>query len=120
MNPKYKRTKKIIKSKFCKRCGNVYKTHMKYSRVCEDCWFPGTHRMKKNMIGKTKISVKEKEVLRGLVKHTCQQCILNENLVGKLTPHRITRGNQGGTYAPNNIKMLCSACHKAFHYGEFR
>ena len=72
------------------------------------------------MIGKKSINEKEKEVLRGLVKHTCQGCFLNENLVGKLDIHRITRGNKGGTYAGNNCLAICKTCHKAFHSGEFQ
>jgi len=72
------------------------------------------------MIGKTKITEKEKEVLRGLVNNTCEGCFLHEVLVGKLEIHRITRGNVGGLYCPRNLKILCSKCHVALHQGEFR
>lgn len=75
---------------------------------------------RKVMIGKTKLTPREKEILRGLVNFTCEGCVLHECLVGTLHPHRITRGNAGGTYAPSNIKMFCTKCHKAIHAGEFR
>ena len=50
---------------------------------------------------------------------TCQSCGRNEDLVGTLEPHRLTRGNSNGKYCPNNILMLCNRCHKEFHGNEF-
>lgn len=75
---------------------------------------------RKVMIGKTRLTAKEKEMLRGLVNNTCEECILHECLVGPLHPHRITRGHKGGTYCPRNIKMVCEKCHKKYHSGEFK
>jgi Zn finger protein HypA/HybF involved in hydrogenase expression len=77
-----------------------------------------TQNIKVN-IGKDSLTEKEKEVLRGIINFTCQNCLLNECLVGKLQPHRIIRGNVGGKYSPNNVLMICSKCHKKLHSGEF-
>jgi len=63
------------------------------------------------MIGKTKLTNKEKEILRGLVEFKCESCLKHEDKVGKLEPHRIIQGYQGGTYCPRNIQMLCHKCH---------
>ena len=64
------------------------------------------------MIGKKKLTGKDKEVLRGLVGNTCEGCLKHEDEVGKLSPHRLTPGYQGGSYRPGNIQMLCNKCHK--------
>jgi len=72
------------------------------------------------MIGKTKITEKEKEVLRGLALYVCQGCKRPDAIVGKLEIHRITRGNAGGKYCGNNCLVICSKCHVALHQGEFR
>ena len=70
------------------------------------------------MIGKTKLSTKEIEVLRALCLYVCQHCKLNEYSVGKLTPHRLTRQNAGGKYCPNNLLLVCNSCHGKLHAGE--
>ena len=57
---------------------------------------------------------------RKAVKFTCEQCHKPEEKVGTLTPHRIIRGNKGGTYKPSNVKMVCLGCHKLIHGGEFK
>lgn len=72
------------------------------------------------MIGKTKLTEKQKETLRELANNICEMCEEHQAEVGKLQAHRITRGNVGGTYLPRNIKMLCRKCHKEIHYGEFK
>ena len=59
------------------------------------------------------------DLLREFVGFTCEICKNNESKVGKLQPHRIQRGNQGGKYILRNILMVCSDCHKAFHENEF-
>ncbi len=66
------------------------------------------------MIGKNRITEKEREVLRGLVNHTCQECLKHEYDCGELQAHRIITGDMGGKYCPNNIKMICSRCHDMF------
>ena len=69
--------------------------------------------------GKIKeLSTSDKNTLRKLVKWQCEQCKKYEEEVGKLQPHRIKRGNRGGEYTLRNIKMLCSECHKLYHYDE--
>ena len=70
------------------------------------------------MIGATKITERQKEVLRQLVLYRCQGCTNHERKVGKLQPHRITRGHAGGKYCPSNIQMVCSNCHKVRHANE--
>jgi len=70
-------------------------------------------------IGQKKISPSEKEVYRKMVNNKCQGCKIHEDEVGQLQAHRIKRGNKGGTYAPNNVLMLCTECHKVMHQGEF-
>jgi len=59
------------------------------------------------------------------VKGICQECHKNESEVGKLTPHRLKRGNLGGLYTlvplnhhSNNIKVVCSSCHSKYHQKE--
>lgn len=70
------------------------------------------------MRGLTKLTEKEKEVFRKLVEYHCQECDKHEDACGKLQPHRIIRGIEGGTYAPNNVLMNCDGCHKLKHQGE--
>jgi len=67
-----------------------------------------------------KLTKKEIDVLRGMVDFTCQICHKKESEVGKLSPHRIKRGNAGGEYHPNNILMVCNECHKQIHGNEFK
>lgn len=70
------------------------------------------------MLGKTKLTQKEIDVLRGMVNYICEECLKHENEVGTLEPHRITPGNKGGLYCPHNIKMCCSSCHGYFSSAE--
>lgn len=77
------------------------------------------------MNGYTKCPEWLKLAYRKAVKFTCEGCNHHEDKlregapIGKLIPHRIIRGNKGGTYRPGNVKMLCGKCHKAYHGGEF-
>ena len=59
------------------------------------------------------------DLLRCFVNNICEECHKHEDEVGKLQPHRIQRGNKGGLYIIRNIKMVCSKCHKSYHYNEF-
>ena len=59
-----------------------------------------------------------KESYRKAVKFICEECHLHEDKVGKLQPHRVVRGNKGGTYRPGNVKMLCDKDHQKYHYKE--
>lgn len=70
------------------------------------------------MIGAKTITVAQKKVLRELVEFTCLGCKKHEDLVGTLHAHRIIRGNAGGTYAPNNVQMICRGCHGLRHEME--
>jgi len=71
------------------------------------------------MIGLDKLTKKQIEVLRQMVLFTCENCDKHEDEVGILNPHRLTRGNSNGKYCPRNILMVCSECHKMFHFNEF-
>ena len=60
------------------------------------------------------------------VDYTCQGCNKHISEVGKLVPHRLIRGNQGGLYTlfplnhpNNNVKILCRRCHFLYHQKEF-
>ena len=62
---------------------------------------------------------------RQAVNFKCQRCKKHENEVGKLIPHRLLRGNQGGLYTvlklnhpQNNIKVVCLGCHRLFHAND--
>jgi len=66
------------------------------------------------------LTEKQKNVLREIVDFVCQNCHKHEDKVGTLHAHRITRGNIGGTYRPNNILMVCKNCHKKLHQYEFK
>lgn len=62
---------------------------------------------------------------REAVKFICQECNNHEDVVGKLEPHRIIRGNKGGKYKvlplnhpDNNCKICCNSCHKKFHQND--
>lgn len=55
--------------------------------------------------------------------YKCQRCGSKSNL----EIHRIKRGNNGGLYTvcplnhpDNNIKVVCSECHRLFHGNESR
>jgi len=74
----------------------------------------------KIMNGLTKLSPKQIEVLRQMVKFRCQVTGKHEDEVGTLEVHRIIRGNVGGKYVPNNIQMVCNQIHKMFHANENR
>jgi len=63
------------------------------------------------MIGKKSITQKERDVLIGLAKNTCEQCRKKDPECG-LDIHRILRGEHGGTYVGRNVKVLCNICHK--------
>ena len=58
----------------------------------------------------------QKLALRQMVGFRCQDCKKHEDEVGKLQPHRIIRGADGGLYIPGNIKMLCDECHGNYDY----
>ena len=64
-----------------------------------------------------KLSESKKELLRKFVSYRCEICNKKDL---KLIPHRITRGNSGGTYQMRNIKMICNQCHRLIHGGEFK
>lgn len=73
------------------------------------------------------LSETKTELLRKFVNKECEQCHLIEgtvrrdkSIVGKLQPHRLTRGSAGGKYELRNIKMCCDKCHKLYHQGEFK
>lgn len=66
------------------------------------------------------------KVYRRSVCYVCQLCNKPEKEVGKLTPHRITRGHMGGKYTlyklndrRSNVKIVCNSCHKLLHGREF-
>jgi len=65
-----------------------------------------------------KLTKKDKQVLRKLVKWTCEQCGKLEEEGYPLQIHRIKRGNKGGEYTLRNIKLLCMDCHRLYHYKE--
>ena len=61
-----------------------------------------------------------KEAYRKAVGYKCQRCKKHEDKIGTLQVHRLIRGNRGGTYEPNNCKIVCKKCHKLFHQMEFK
>ena len=65
------------------------------------------------------LSEKKKELLREFVEYRCENCKKHEKECGKLLIHRINRGYLKGEYVLRNILVICSACHKEIHYGEF-
>jgi 5-methylcytosine-specific restriction endonuclease McrA len=81
---------------------------------------------KKMEIGFTKCPAWLRRKYREAVNFTCQECHRNEEIVGMLVPHRLKRGNEGGLYTlfplnhpNNNLKIVCSECHRKFHSNEF-
>ena len=67
-----------------------------------------------------------KDKYREAVNYTCQRCNKHESEVGKLQPHRIKQGNNGGNYTvaklnskENNIKVLCNSCHTLIHINNY-
>ena len=58
-----------------------------------------------------KLTEKQKRILKELVDFKCQDCGKSEKEVGTLEIHRIIRGEDGGKYIPNNVKILCKECH---------
>jgi hypothetical protein len=66
-----------------------------------------------------------KQKYRETVKFVCMQCGQHEDVCGKLIPHRILQGNQGGLYTlyrfndpRSNVKIVCRSCHGKFHYRD--
>ena len=72
------------------------------------------------MIGLDKLTPKQIEILRQMVLFRCQETGKHEDEVGKLEPHRLIRGNVGGKYCPNNIKMVSKEVHNSYHGNEFK
>ena len=66
------------------------------------------------------LSEKKRKLLSDFVNNCCEECHKNEKEILKLQPHRIRRGCKGGKYEHRNIKMLCSGCHKLYHFKEFQ
>ncbi len=65
------------------------------------------------------ISKNKKELLCKFVENTCEEC-KKEFDISELEIHRIRRGINGGTYDDfRNLKVVCSECHKMYHFGEF-
>lgn len=62
---------------------------------------------------------------REAVNFTCMDCNKHEDEVGKLEPHRILRGVEGGLYTVlpikhmySNVKPLCKKCHSKYNYSR--
>ena len=83
------------------------------------CYFSSNFNALCKMIGLTKLTPKQIEVLREMCLFKCQETGKHEDEVGKLQPHRLVRGNVGGKYVPFNIKMICKESHKLYHGNEF-
>lgn len=58
---------------------------------------------------------KKRKLLQEFVDNECEMC---HKEFEYLSPHRIRRAYQGGTYEFRNIKMICSECHKLIHGNE--
>jgi hypothetical protein len=66
-----------------------------------------------------KLTEHKKELIKEFVDYKCEQC--NKKFPSEeLQIHRIRRGCEGGIYELRNIKVLCKAHHKLYHYKEFR
>ncbi len=61
-----------------------------------------------------KLSSRDKETLRKLVKWQCEQCKKNEEDVGTLQVHRIKRESKGGEYTLRNIKIALFRLPQSF------
>ena len=61
------------------------------------------------------LNPKKIKLLSDFVDNLCELCHGEETMVGKLQPHRIKEGWDGGKYEHRNIKMLCDKCHKLMH-----
>ena len=66
-----------------------------------------------------------KDKYRQAVNYTCQDCNKQESEVGKLEPHRIKRGCEGGLYTVcplnhpiSNVKIICHNCHEKYNYSK--
>lgn len=66
-----------------------------------------------------------KQKYRETVRFSCMQCQQHEDVCGLLTPHRITRGYEGGLYTVlrlnhpmSNVKIVCKNCHKKLHAND--
>jgi 5-methylcytosine-specific restriction endonuclease McrA len=63
------------------------------------------------------LTEKQKELLREFVGQKCEQCGKEDKV---LAVHHIKRKSKGGDDSFRNLKVLCSNCHKLYHYKEFR
>lgn len=66
--------------------------------------------------GLNHLTERQKEVLREMVEHRCQDCHKHQDEVGTLEVHRMKRGVDGGLYIPKNCKILCKECHDKYDY----
>jgi len=64
------------------------------------------------------LTERQKLILREMVEFRCEDCHRHEDNCGRLEPHRIIRGADGGRYIPRNIKMICAECHDNYAYEE--
>jgi len=64
------------------------------------------------------ITQKRKKLLCELVDYTCELCHKKFDF-DNLIPHRLRRGNAGGTYEHRNVQILCKSCHRLVHGEEF-
>jgi hypothetical protein len=65
------------------------------------------------------ISKAKKELLCKFHDNICENC-KKKFPTNELHIHRINRGYLGGSYEDHrNLKVLCEACHKLVHWGEF-
>lgn len=83
-------------------------------------------RENKSFVGYPKCPEWLKKIYRKSCNYTCMLCHKHEDVVGKLTPHRLKRGYKDGLYTvcnfsdkQNNIKMVDKECHKILHSNEF-
>lgn len=70
------------------------------------------------MEGYKKIPRWLRDAYRKAVMFRCEHCGKHEDTVGKLIPHRLKRGSNGGLYIPRNVKMLCKKHHREYHEKE--
>ena len=60
----------------------------------------------------------KRKLLSDFVDNKGEECNKHEDKVGKLEPHRIRKGRDGGTYEHRNIKMVCSKCHDIYESAD--
>lgn len=119
----------IFTEKQCKRCGQLVEpiTHGEINDVhgyklhCPKCglfvgWSGKRQAIKDEVGGRQRSS---QWTAKRLNQDFCQMCMRNKDFLGKgerLEVHHVLPVNENGEDTPDNIWIVCTACHRLIHH----